>query len=242
MLAFSFLHFGHTIWIFVDSFLIISKWALISEDYTLFIVISSFPCCNTKDQNDSLSCFMGFYWAVWTASIIITFYKKKVGGTTSARRAQLSGGWSQDVTNQHRRTWKKRTKGQRNEKIENQSWKEEIGEQSQESLGGAAVSSASPSAGSIAREWSRDKHEVVPLYFCAGIMLSMASPFSSFFSISTISLTPSTTNWTWATSEEPRRSALEMSNTPPTEAVSTPPEEDKGWQITDYASHLPGSQ
>uniref|UniRef100_A0A8C9YFR0 Uncharacterized protein n=1 Tax=Sander lucioperca TaxID=283035 RepID=A0A8C9YFR0_SANLU len=51
-------------------------------------------------------------------------------------------------------------------------------------------------------------------------MLSMASPFSSFFSISTISLTPSTTNWTWATSEEPRRSALEMSNTPPTEAVS----------------------
>uniref|UniRef100_A0A3B4YY38 Uncharacterized protein n=1 Tax=Stegastes partitus TaxID=144197 RepID=A0A3B4YY38_9TELE len=57
-------------------------------------------------------------------------------------------------------------------------------------------------------------------------MLSMASPFSSFFSISTISLTPSTTSWTWYTSEEPRRSALEMSNTPPTEAVSTPPEEE----------------
>uniref|UniRef100_A0A3B3C8K8 Uncharacterized protein n=1 Tax=Oryzias melastigma TaxID=30732 RepID=A0A3B3C8K8_ORYME len=54
-------------------------------------------------------------------------------------------------------------------------------------------------------------------------MLSMASPFSSFFSISTISLTPSTTNWTWSTSEDPRRSALEMSNTPPTDAVSTPP-------------------
>uniref|UniRef100_A0A672PFM5 Uncharacterized protein n=1 Tax=Sinocyclocheilus grahami TaxID=75366 RepID=A0A672PFM5_SINGR len=43
-------------------------------------------------------------------------------------------------------------------------------------------------------------------------MLSMDSPFSSFFSISTISLTPSTTH------------SLEMSNTPPTEAVSTPPE------------------
>uniref|UniRef100_A0A6Q2ZE96 Uncharacterized protein n=1 Tax=Esox lucius TaxID=8010 RepID=A0A6Q2ZE96_ESOLU len=54
-------------------------------------------------------------------------------------------------------------------------------------------------------------------------MLSMASPFSSFFSISTMSLTPSTTIWTCSTSEEPRRSALEMSNTPPTEAVSTPP-------------------
>uniref|UniRef100_A0A3Q4HHL6 Uncharacterized protein n=1 Tax=Neolamprologus brichardi TaxID=32507 RepID=A0A3Q4HHL6_NEOBR len=54
-------------------------------------------------------------------------------------------------------------------------------------------------------------------------MPSMDSPFSSFFSISTISLTPSTTSWTWSTSEEPRRSALEMSNTPPTEAVSTPP-------------------
>lgn len=64
---------------------------------------------------------------------------------------------------------------------------------------------------------------IVPLYFWAGIMLSMASPFSSFFSISTINLTPSTTNWTCSTSEEPRRSALEMSNTPPTEAVSTPP-------------------
>uniref|UniRef100_A0A3P9DB56 Uncharacterized protein n=1 Tax=Maylandia zebra TaxID=106582 RepID=A0A3P9DB56_9CICH len=56
-------------------------------------------------------------------------------------------------------------------------------------------------------------------------MLSMLSPFSSFFSISTISLTPSTTSWTCSTSEEPRRSALEMSNTPPTEAVSTPPKE-----------------
>uniref|UniRef100_A0AAY4ETY9 Secreted protein n=1 Tax=Denticeps clupeoides TaxID=299321 RepID=A0AAY4ETY9_9TELE len=58
-------------------------------------------------------------------------------------------------------------------------------------------------------------------------MLSMASPFSSFFSISTMSLTPSTTHWTWSTSEDPMRSALEMSNTPPTEAVSTPP---SGWK------------
>uniref|UniRef100_A0A8C1N5T6 Uncharacterized protein n=1 Tax=Cyprinus carpio TaxID=7962 RepID=A0A8C1N5T6_CYPCA len=55
-------------------------------------------------------------------------------------------------------------------------------------------------------------------------MLSMDSPFSSFFSISIISLTPSTTHCTCSTSEEPIRSALEMSNTPPTEAVSTPPE------------------
>ncbi|KAG7264728.1 hypothetical protein CRUP_025906 [Coryphaenoides rupestris] len=59
-------------------------------------------------------------------------------------------------------------------------------------------------------------------------MPSTLSPFSSFFSISTISLTPSTTSCTWATSEEPRRSALEMSNTPPTEAVSTPPGEGRG--------------
>ncbi|KAJ0004214.1 hypothetical protein NQD34_010428 [Periophthalmus magnuspinnatus] len=54
-------------------------------------------------------------------------------------------------------------------------------------------------------------------------MLSIASPFSSFFSISTMSFTPSTTICTCSTSEEPRRSALEISNTPPTEAVSTPP-------------------
>uniref|UniRef100_A0A3P9J136 Uncharacterized protein n=1 Tax=Oryzias latipes TaxID=8090 RepID=A0A3P9J136_ORYLA len=58
-------------------------------------------------------------------------------------------------------------------------------------------------------------------------MPSMDSPFSSFFSISTISLTPSTTSCTWSTSEEPRRSALEMSKTPPTEAVSTPPRRER---------------
>uniref|UniRef100_A0A3P9NFK0 Secreted protein n=1 Tax=Poecilia reticulata TaxID=8081 RepID=A0A3P9NFK0_POERE len=56
------------------------------------------------------------------------------------------------------------------------------------------------------------------------IRLSMAWPFSSLFSISTSSLTPSTTIWTSSTSEKPSRSALEMSNTPPTAAVSTPPE------------------
>lgn len=71
---------------------------------------------------------------------------------------------------------------------------------------------------------TRKKIKGFPLYFWAGIMLSIDSPFSSFFSISTISLTPSTTHCTCSTSEEPRRSALEMSNTPPTEAVSTPPE------------------
>uniref|UniRef100_A0A8C9VXG9 Uncharacterized protein n=1 Tax=Scleropages formosus TaxID=113540 RepID=A0A8C9VXG9_SCLFO len=50
-------------------------------------------------------------------------------------------------------------------------------------------------------------------------MSSMLPPFSSFFSISIINFTPSTTSWTCSTSEEPRRSALEMSKTPPTEAV-----------------------
>uniref|UniRef100_A0A8D0GUW3 Uncharacterized protein n=1 Tax=Sphenodon punctatus TaxID=8508 RepID=A0A8D0GUW3_SPHPU len=54
-------------------------------------------------------------------------------------------------------------------------------------------------------------------------MSSTDPPFSSFFSISTISLTPSTTSCTCATSEEPRRSALETSYTAPTAAVSTPP-------------------
>uniref|UniRef100_A0A8C7SR29 Uncharacterized protein n=1 Tax=Oncorhynchus mykiss TaxID=8022 RepID=A0A8C7SR29_ONCMY len=55
-------------------------------------------------------------------------------------------------------------------------------------------------------------------------MLSIDWPFSSFFSISTSSLTPSTTICTSSTSEKPRRSALEMSKVPPTAAVSTPPE------------------
>uniref|UniRef100_A0A3B4EHC0 Uncharacterized protein n=1 Tax=Pygocentrus nattereri TaxID=42514 RepID=A0A3B4EHC0_PYGNA len=60
----------------------------------------------------------------------------------------------------------------------------------------------------------------------------MASPFSSFFSISTMSLTPSTTHWTCSTSELPRRSALEISKTPPTEAVSTPPEGEERFTVT----------
>uniref|UniRef100_A0A8B9FHF9 Uncharacterized protein n=1 Tax=Amazona collaria TaxID=241587 RepID=A0A8B9FHF9_9PSIT len=48
-------------------------------------------------------------------------------------------------------------------------------------------------------------------------------PFSRRFSISMSSFTPSTTICTSSTSEKPRRSALEISNTPPTAAVSTPP-------------------
>uniref|UniRef100_A0A3Q4G644 Uncharacterized protein n=1 Tax=Neolamprologus brichardi TaxID=32507 RepID=A0A3Q4G644_NEOBR len=50
-------------------------------------------------------------------------------------------------------------------------------------------------------------------------MSSMLSPASSRFSISTSRLTPSTTICTSSTSEKPRRSALEMSKTPPTAAV-----------------------
>ncbi|KAG9336593.1 hypothetical protein JZ751_002940 [Albula glossodonta] len=50
--------------------------------------------------------------------------------------------------------------------------------------------------------------------------------FDRRFSISTINLTPSTTICTSSTSEKPKRSALEMSKTPPTAAVSTPPEKD----------------
>uniref|UniRef100_A0A3Q0T3U4 Uncharacterized protein n=1 Tax=Amphilophus citrinellus TaxID=61819 RepID=A0A3Q0T3U4_AMPCI len=53
---------------------------------------------------------------------------------------------------------------------------------------------------------------------------SIDCPFSSLFSMSTSSLTPSTTICTSSTSEKPSRSALEMSNTPPTAAVSTPPD------------------
>uniref|UniRef100_A0A4W6EJL5 Uncharacterized protein n=1 Tax=Lates calcarifer TaxID=8187 RepID=A0A4W6EJL5_LATCA len=59
-------------------------------------------------------------------------------------------------------------------------------------------------------------------------MSSMPSPASRRFSMSTSRLTPSTTIWTSSTSEKPRRSALEMSKTPPTAAVSTPPETQTG--------------
>uniref|UniRef100_A0A667Z533 Uncharacterized protein n=1 Tax=Myripristis murdjan TaxID=586833 RepID=A0A667Z533_9TELE len=62
-------------------------------------------------------------------------------------------------------------------------------------------------------------------------MSSMDWPFSSFFSISTSSFTPSTTICTSSTSEKPSLSAFEMSNTPPTAAVSTPPETGKSPQI-----------
>uniref|UniRef100_A0A4W5PFK9 Uncharacterized protein n=1 Tax=Hucho hucho TaxID=62062 RepID=A0A4W5PFK9_9TELE len=66
-------------------------------------------------------------------------------------------------------------------------------------------------------------------------MLSIDWPFSSFFSISTSSLTPSTTICTSSTSEKPRRSALEMSKVPPTAAVSTPPEIDiRGTEETHF--------
>uniref|UniRef100_A0A3P9HPV8 Uncharacterized protein n=1 Tax=Oryzias latipes TaxID=8090 RepID=A0A3P9HPV8_ORYLA len=57
-------------------------------------------------------------------------------------------------------------------------------------------------------------------------MSSMPSPASRHFSMLTSRLTPSTTIWTSSTSEKPRRSALEMSKTPPTAAVSTPPGEE----------------
>uniref|UniRef100_A0A3Q2QIK9 Uncharacterized protein n=1 Tax=Fundulus heteroclitus TaxID=8078 RepID=A0A3Q2QIK9_FUNHE len=64
---------------------------------------------------------------------------------------------------------------------------------------------------------------------------SMDWPFSRRFSISTSSLTPSTTICTSSTSEKPILSALEMSKTPPTAAVSTPP--GKGQML----SHVSGA-
>uniref|UniRef100_A0A8C6YWY8 Uncharacterized protein n=1 Tax=Nothoprocta perdicaria TaxID=30464 RepID=A0A8C6YWY8_NOTPE len=64
---------------------------------------------------------------------------------------------------------------------------------------------------------------------------SMDWPFSRRFSISMSSFTPSTTICTSSTSEKPRRSALETSNTPPTAAVSTPPgTRDKFSSLTDH--------
>lgn len=64
-------------------------------------------------------------------------------------------------------------------------------------------------------------------YFWAGTRSSIDWPFSSRFSISISNLTPSTTICTSSTSEKPSRSALDMSKTPPTAAVSTPPYEQK---------------
>uniref|UniRef100_A0A3Q2XTL2 Uncharacterized protein n=1 Tax=Hippocampus comes TaxID=109280 RepID=A0A3Q2XTL2_HIPCM len=53
--------------------------------------------------------------------------------------------------------------------------------------------------------------------------LSMGSCISSLFSISTNTLTPSITICTSSTSEKPSLSELEMSKTPSTASVSTPP-------------------
>ena len=70
-----------------------------------------------------------------------------------------------------------------------------------------------------------------------GIRSSMLSFDSSFFSISTRSLTPSTTNCSNFTSEKPRRSAFEISNTPPSDAVSTPPVIITTWCIKNRHQH-----
>uniref|UniRef100_A0A3Q1HTK7 Uncharacterized protein n=1 Tax=Anabas testudineus TaxID=64144 RepID=A0A3Q1HTK7_ANATE len=69
----------------------------------------------------------------------------------------------------------------------------------------------------------------------------MLSPASRRFSMSTSRLTPSTTIWTSSTSENPRRSALEMSKTPPTAAVSTPPETQTGSDLTGIVTSLIGT-
>uniref|UniRef100_A0A3B5KB67 Uncharacterized protein n=1 Tax=Takifugu rubripes TaxID=31033 RepID=A0A3B5KB67_TAKRU len=68
----------------------------------------------------------------------------------------------------------------------------------------------------------------------------MDSPFSSRFSMSTSSFTPSTTICTSSTSEKPSLSPLEMSNTPPTAAVSTPPDETSTWRRHLQTFHCPG--
>ena len=62
-------------------------------------------------------------------------------------------------------------------------------------------------------------------HFCSkpSTSASMSCPFSSFFSQAMRNSTPSTTICTSSTSEKPSRSAFEMSNTPPSDAVSTPP-------------------
>ena len=52
----------------------------------------------------------------------------------------------------------------------------------------------------------------------------MDSPFSSRFSIWMMSLTPSMTRLTCSTSDDPRRSRLETSYTPPTASVNSPAE------------------
>uniref|UniRef100_A0AAY4ATI0 Uncharacterized protein n=1 Tax=Denticeps clupeoides TaxID=299321 RepID=A0AAY4ATI0_9TELE len=64
---------------------------------------------------------------------------------------------------------------------------------------------------------------------------SMEPFFSRRFSMSISNLTPSTTICTSSTSEKPSRSALEMSNTPPTAAVSTPPDQRNGFSSASSA-------
>merc|ERR1712055_665370 len=100
---------------------------------------------------------------------------------------------SQDVT--ERTMWKKHDgKRKRNGKKKREKLEEKAVSRVKESLGEWRFSSARQSVGSIPGGCLNKNN--VPLYFWEGIMLSMASPFSSFFSISTMSLTPSTTIWT----------------------------------------------
>ena len=54
------------------------------------------------------------------------------------------------------------------------------------------------------------------------------------FSISMSLLTPSMTIWIWSTSDDPRRSRLEMSNVPSVDAVLAPPVDRKSTHITAY--------
>ena len=61
------------------------------------------------------------------------------------------------------------------------------------------------------------------LIYSLGIRSSISFPSASRFSISTNNLTPSTTFWTNSTSEYPKRSLFEISNTPSDDPVSTPP-------------------
>ena len=76
--------------------------------------------------------------------------------------------------------------------------------------------------GQLSSQW---RHLVFAAYFCSQPLISAStfSPAWSLFSRPTMKLTPSTTIWTNESSEKPRRSALEISNIPPSEAVSTPP-------------------
>ena len=69
-------------------------------------------------------------------------------------------------------------------------------------------------------------HEIV----CPGRRSFIGLLFSSLFSIMMRRLTPSMTFWTSSTSENPSLSKFEMSKTPPSAAVSTPPEFHMKWE------------